>query len=291
MPPMSSHHQQTFKHQATTASLSLLCLGFCSAPESAHATDAILVGDAFTSGYSPSQASTAYGASSAASLQVQGGITNRRSWIKFDLNSVLPSGTKGNRLGRATLTLYATTVGAPGRVNLQAAAAAWDESSLTHATAPATLMAPLTSAPYASALVGRAENFVVFDITELARDWLDGDRPNHGVVLLPGSSLRNVSFDSKEAKTSSHPPTLQITLLDVVGSAGPQGPKGLTGAPGPVGQKGATGPTGPTGPTGLTGPKGATGARGPAGPTGPMALRILPQGDVSMGIFTNGPDQ
>jgi hypothetical protein len=89
-----------------------------------------------------------------------------------------------------------------------------------------------------------------------------------------------------------------------VGPAGPQGVQGSPGAPGaagPIGPQGiagsagAMGPQGPAGPQGDTGPAGATGSTGPVGPAGPQGVPgpvltlVDPQGDLSMGEFTQGP--
>lgn len=88
------------------------------------------------------------------------------------------------------------------------------------------------------------------------------------------------------------------------GAAGAQGPAGVAGAQGPAGEPGAMGPRGETGlagaagaagPQGLTGsqgpagPKGDTGPAGPQGPAGVYPTRLAPQGDLSMGEFTQGP--
>jgi hypothetical protein len=76
---------------------------------------------------------------------------------------------------------------------------------------------------------------------------------------------------------------------------GSQGPAGVDGAAGPAGANGIPGPAGIAGPQGLPGPTGFTGERGiegPPGPPGPAATwptRLLPQGDLAMGQFTQGP--
>lgn len=75
---------------------------------------------------------------------------------------------------------------------------------------------------------------------------------------------------------------------------GVQGPAGIDGPAGPAGAAGPPGPQGPAGLAGSAGPAGQPGApgpQGPAGPPGPAAVwptRILPQGDLSMGEFTQG---
>jgi hypothetical protein len=87
----------------------------------------------------------------------------------------------------------------------------------------------------------------------------------------------------------------------LTGATGATGPIGATGATGSQGSPGSTGPTGPQGPAGLqgdtgpagstgnTGPAGSVGPAGPQGPAGPALTQVEPQGDLSMGEFTQGP--
>ena len=78
------------------------------------------------------------------------------------------------------------------------------------------------------------------------------------------------------------------------GAQGVTGATGPTGAQGPAGLVGAQGPAGPQGnigPQGIGGPAGDIGPGGPEGPPGPAAVwptQIQPQGDLSMGEFTQG---
>jgi hypothetical protein len=73
------------------------------------------------------------------------------------------------------------------------------------------------------------------------------------------------------------------------GDKGDAGMAGSSGTQGPVGTAGATGPQGLPGAAGLVGAAGPVGPIGPPGPAGPMLTRIQPQGDLSMGEFTQGP--
>jgi hypothetical protein len=107
--------------------------------------------------------------------------------------------------------------------------------------------------------------------------WLNGTT-NNGFIITPNTGTGvNVSFDSKESTTTSHPAVLSITLVGsggaagATGATGPTGPTGANGSNGATGTTGATGAgtTGATGPTGLTGPTGPTGANGSNGATGP----------------------
>jgi hypothetical protein len=82
--------------------------------------------------------------------------------------------------------------------------------------------------------------------------------------------------------------TSQGNIRGALGPAGADGQVGPAGAVGPPGPQGAPGLAGSAGPPGIPG---SSGVQGPAGPPGPAAIwptRILPQGDLSMGEFTQG---
>jgi len=68
-----------------------------------------------------------------------------------------------------------------------------------------------------------------------------------------------------------------------IGPPGPIGPAGLMGPQGFSGLPGVPGPAGPAGSDGVPGPKGVQ------GPPGEWPTRLAPQGDLSMGEFTQGP--
>jgi hypothetical protein len=159
-------------------------------------------------------------------------------------------------------------------------------------------------------------NFISIDVTDWVRAWLTGNLANEGIAVeaSAATSFLNLAFDSKESNETSHEPRLEIALSRIgpigpIGPVGPQGSPGTAGPPGPPGVAGVVGPTGPVGPIGPAGvagpagaagpagfagppgPAGAPGAAGPAGPPGPAAVwptRILPQGDLAMGEFTQG---
>jgi hypothetical protein len=83
-----------------------------------------------------------------------------------------------------------------------------------------------------------------------------------------------------------------ISLLGPAGPAGvkgDQGDAGIAGAIGPQGPQGEPGLAGPIGPQGPIGPAGDLGPMGPIGPAGPPLTRVEPQGDLSMGEFTQEP--
>jgi hypothetical protein len=117
---------------------------------------------------------------------------------------------------------------------------------LNHASPPA-----LAASPFASGIpVGKANSFLVEDLTPLVQDWLKGSAngglDNDGIALVAHTSTTLAVFDSKESFVTSHEPKLELVLVD----AGPPGPPGAPGAAGPAGPAGSQGPAGPPGPPG-----------------------------------------
>lgn len=258
----------------------------------AFGATAPLVGDAHTSSGVPASNFGALG-----TINVN---STSRAFLQFNLAAGLPAGTTAAQITKANLLLFVNKVNTAGSVDVNAAAAAWNEATITHSTAPG------LSTPVASSVpVSLTGVYVVIDATNIVKDWVSGALPNNGFVVLSSASTPSVSviFDSKEGTTTSHDAILDITLTagggggGATGATGPTGPTGATGAtgtgvagatgatgaPGAVGATGATGPTGsgngPTGPTGATGPtgpsgpqgsNGATGAQGPQGIQGPL---------------------
>ena len=251
---------------------------------SASATEAVLLDDAYT-GSSAALRNSNYGA--LPYLLIDGKQdTEKQGWLKFDLLSVLPVGASSTQLAKATLKLYANKVSRPGSVNLWAVGPApWTETGLKYANSPAYLSAGAIGVPYSTAAANTTGQFVVFDVTELVRDWMDGVVANSGLLLTPASPSMLVYFDSKESKTTSKPAVLDITLLSAGSGNGAKGDPGVPGVAGPVGDTGAPGTPGAPGVAGVVGEKGETGA---AGRQGPATALILPRGDLSMGSFVSG---
>ena len=83
--------------------------------------------------------------------------------------------------------------------------------------------------------------------------------------------------------------TKQGNLRGTPGSAGAEGPAGPPGPQGPPGPAGLPGLAGPPGPAGTDGKIGPMGLAGPPGPAAVWPTRLNPQGDLSMGEFTQGP--
>src|SRR5262249_4102023 len=54
--------------------------------------------------------------------------------------------------------------------------------------------------------------FITIDVTRAVRDWVDGVTANEGLAIVPGAGAVMVHFDSKESRTASHEPRLEIAL-------------------------------------------------------------------------------
>jgi len=228
----------------------------------AGAALATLTDDAHTSA---AQRAQNFGSAPSLLLQGPGAITTR-VYLRFDL-STLPAGTRGPDVGRALLRLWVNSVTKGGMFDVHTVKGGWTEGAITGANAPPPGRDEIIGVPVT---VRDRNTFVLVDLTDLVRDWLDRVLENNGVVLLPNAAGIGVAFDSKENTGTSHEPQLEVSLLGHGGSgpAGPPGPGGPAGSPGPPGLAGPPGPPGPSGPPGAAGPRGAMGAPGPAGPTG-----------------------
>jgi hypothetical protein len=240
----------------------LLC-GLYLVPSAIFAQSAPLVQDS----YVVPGSGTNYGA--ATTLNV-GGTSADQALVQFDL-SQLPAGTTASSIAKATLIVFVTKLGSTGTVNFDTVSAAtpWTESGVNGNSGIAAGSVVATSVA-----INAADDYIAVDATGAVQGWVTTPSSNNGFLITPNTGTGvNVSFDSKESTTTSHPAVLIITLM---GSGGAAGATGATGPTGSNGNPGATGPTGPTGPTGgssgsggATGPTGPTGANGSAGATGP----------------------
>lgn len=214
----------------------------------ASASDVTLSADASVNS---AHAATAYGAIS--NLYVGNGNT---TFLKFDLKT-LPAGTTSAQVSHAVLTVFVNRVNAAGAVTISPVTAAWNEYSITAATAP-----PI-GASFGSLPVSVPGQFISIDVTAQVQAWLDASAADTGFALASGGA--NVLFDSKENDETGHPARLDVTLVN-------QGPQGI---PGVAGVAGAVGPAGPQGPQGVPGVQGPAGPAGPIGPTGAAGAGLV----------------
>ena len=229
----------------------------------------------------------------------------RRTWLQFELAPALAPGVTPADIGRATLSVFVLNSSSPANLSVWAAEQPWAEATLCEAIAPRVSGSLPSGRAYASAPVTGAQTWVSFDVTELVRSWVAGKQPNFGFVLTAADQGTVVLLSAKE--NSANPQavleivpslgSLEAGPPGVQGPAGPQGLRGLqgiqgpSGPPGPAGLPGQAGPPGPVGPAGLPGPAGVAGPpgeRGVAGAPGTAPARVLPRGDLPMGIFTQG---
>jgi len=221
--------------------------------------------------------------------------------IKFQLLSSLPPSTAAANVAKATLKLYFSPGVTPvGGIDLYPVLSPWNESTVSPSSPPTMD----TSSPdsVTNIAVGTTNSFLVVDITQLVKDWLNGSAngglDNDGIALVANTATTYAVFDSKEDIVTSHEPRLEIVLANR-GPQGPQGPQGNTGPAGPAGPTGSTGSAGnaatvavgmtTTGPAGssaavLNGgtsnaavlnfiiPQGAPGIQGPQGAQGPIGV-------------------
>lgn len=151
----------------------------------------------------------------AVTLGVSG--TTQTAYITFDLSSV-PSGYTGSSVAKASLKLYVNTVTTAGSFNVDYVNSSWAEKTINANNAPPPGATIAASVPLAKS---QALDYIVIDITTAVQAWLNGTQPNYGVALMANNTFA-ATFDSKESKTQSHPPE-----LDVVFAGGGGG--GITG--------------------------------------------------------------
>lgn len=167
------------------------------------------------------------------------------SLLRFDLASVLPTGTSADQVKKATLLVATGPVSTAGQFEVQAVYGPWDEATVTANTMPAL-------GGYGSGTMARVATtgeFVPVDVTALVKSWVSNPAANHGLALVakPGAAGAVISLPSKEAIASGRYTRLDVTLTNQ-GPAGERGPAGATGPAGPQGAQGPQGPQGPAGP-------------------------------------------
>jgi hypothetical protein len=144
---------------------------------------------------------------------------------------MVPAGTKGDDVAKATVKFYASKVTAAGKLDVYPIMADWDEKTITANNAP-----PIGNLALTTPQIGKDAqgNYVLIDITDLAKLWLgDGSGqnsvPNYGFALVPHPvdpetpQLADINFDSKENSQTSHDGTLSIQL-----NSGPSGLQTVT---------------------------------------------------------------
>ncbi len=127
--------------------------------------------------------------------------------IQFNL-SALPPALLASSVQRATLSLWIDRLSAAGSVAIAPVNGPWTEGAVT-----------LNSAPAAGAVVGvvpvtQVSSWITLDVTGLVQTWIATPSSNFGIQVSPSvaSPNTNVSFDSKENISTSHPARLDLVL-------------------------------------------------------------------------------
>jgi len=130
-----------------------------------------------------------------------------RIMMKFDQDE-LEAMMGGASASSATLNLY-RFFGCPYHpytsVDIYAGSTDWDEE-----TWPFTQHLPHEATPVASYVFGPDSGWYAVDITELVNSWLEGSRPNYGLVIQARDGERWSKFYSKEYSVESQRPFLEV---------------------------------------------------------------------------------
>jgi hypothetical protein len=98
-------------------------------------------------------------------------VATTKTFIKFQLQSSLPSTAAAANVAKATLKLFISPSCNPsGAIDIYPVTNAWTESTLSPSSPPAlALTAIATAIP-----VGKANSFLIVDVTQLVQGWLEG---------------------------------------------------------------------------------------------------------------------
>jgi hypothetical protein len=146
------------------------------------------------------------------------------TYIQFNLASIPTTAS----ISRATLKLYVNTVPTAGSFNVDYVNGAWVESTIDASNAP-----PLGATIASNLAITTADKnqYILINVTPAVQAWLSGSEANNGIALVANSTF-NATFDSKESKTTSHPPELDIAFAGGDGTitgVTTAGGSGLTG--------------------------------------------------------------
>jgi TGF-beta propeptide len=153
--------------------------------------------DSYTSSTDPT---TNYGSN--VLLYVDG--AKETTYIQFNLASI-PSGAS---VSQATLKLYVNAVTTAGSFNVDYVNGSWSEGTITYNLAPAL---GTTLASNVAITTADKNQYILINITPALQAWLNGSQANDGIALVANGTF-DASFDSKESKTTSHPPELDVVF-------------------------------------------------------------------------------
>jgi len=139
---------------------------------------------------------TNYGTAAILVVSRSSSVNSNRTLIEFDLSAV----PTHQQIARATLKLYCTYIrNVDMEMQVWALDESWEETQVTwnsrYTGVPWTTAGGTFSKMYARHNITDADlnNWVEMDITELVREWVSGERPNYGVIIIP-NYLTAVTF-------------------------------------------------------------------------------------------------
>ena len=86
------------------------------------------------------------------------------AYVKFEIASTLPAGTKADDIAKATVQFYVSKVVTPGKLDVHVVQGEWDEATISLSNAPQIGPAALTSPQIDNQT---QDNYFVIDITDL----------------------------------------------------------------------------------------------------------------------------
>jgi hypothetical protein len=107
---------------------------------------------------------------------------------------------------RALLMVYLSNVTHGGSINLHVVSEDWSEGVTSARREPGFNPAPIATIPAASV---RASQFVVIDVTDTVKAWLNAPAGDHGFALV-GDATAKVEIGAKEGPGSGYPAILQV---------------------------------------------------------------------------------
>lgn len=189
---------------------------------------ATLTDDSFVSSKTPSKTNGVQPA-----LVLLNANGNRQTvLLKFNLDGSLPAGVVGGNIAKATLKVFVTKLKLSTDANAtitadQASSTAWSEASVNGASG---IIASGSHAIPHAISSSNLNHWLEFDVTPIVQGLTFTAPVNVAFTLDVGNGL-GVSIDSKESKTTSQAPVLDIVYA-TAGAPGAQGATGATGATG-----------------------------------------------------------
>jgi len=153
--------------------------------------------DAYTNSATPTKN---YGSTTL--LDVDG--ASQITYIQFNLASI-PSGAS---ISQATLKLYVNSVTTAGSFNVDYVNGTWSEGTVDWNNAPPLGTAIASSVPVVTA---DKNQYLLINVTSALQAWLNGSETNNGIALVANGST-NLTFDSKENTSTSHPAELDVVF-------------------------------------------------------------------------------